>query len=136
MLTNASITIFNQYPERKTKRMVFIPHHIERVWLHTKQKTAVVNGGLQSADEYSIRIPYEECANWLSPNDFRRLENLNGNWTVQNGDFFIVGKWNGREGINGIEEIKKEFSGVIGKILSHSENFFGSSKHIRIGGGS
>ena len=34
-----------------------------------------------------------------------------------------------------IEDIKKEFSGIIGKVLSHSENFFGSQKHIRIGGG-
>ena len=35
-----------------------------------------------------------------------------------------------------IEDIRKRFSGTIGKVLSHSENFFGSSKHIRIGGGS
>lgn len=136
MLTNAAITIFNQYPERITKKMVFIPHHIENVWIHTKQKTAVVDGGLQSADEYLIRIPYEECGEWLPPNDFRESGNLNRNWTVQNGDFFIVGKWDGKESVNGIEEIKREFSGVMGKILSHSENFFGSSKHIRIGGGS
>lgn len=136
MLTNASITIFNQYPERMERRVVFIPHYIEKVWLHTKQKTAVVDGGLKSADEYLIRIPYGECGEWLSPNNFREFGNPNENWTVQNGDFFIVGKWDGEEKVNGIEEIKREFSGVTGKILSHSENFFGSSKHIRIGGGS
>lgn len=136
MLTNASITIFNQYPERMERRVVFIPHYIEKVWLHTKQKTAVVDGGLKSADEYLIRIPYGECGEWLSPNNFREFGNPNENWTVQNGDFFIVGRWDGKENISGIEEIKKEFSGVTGKILSHSENFFGSSKHIRIGGGS
>lgn len=136
MLTNASITIFNQYPERITRRVVFIPHYVENVWLHTKQKTAIADGSLQSADEYLIRIPYVECEEWLPPNDFRELGNPNGNWTVQNGDFFIVGKWGGKESVNGIEEIKREFSGVTGKILSHSENFFGSSKHIRMGGGS
>ena len=38
--------------------------------------------------------------------------------------------------VSGIDEIKKEFSGIVGKVLSHSENFFGASKHIRIGGGS
>ena len=54
---------------------------------------------------------------------------------MRNGDFFILGEWDG-ENVTGIEDIRKRFSGTIGKVLSHSENFFGSSKHIRIGGGS
>ena len=135
MITNAAITIFNQFPDMETRKMVYIPHYIEAVWLHTDQETAIVDGGLVSADKYRIRIPYEYCKAWLPPSDFMDLAEPGEKWTVQNDDFFIVGKWSGAEKVRGITEIKKGFSGEVGKVLSHSENFFGTSKHIRIGGG-
>lgn len=134
VLTNASLTIFNRFPDSQSRKFVYIPHYIPNVWLHKDQKVSVGDGGLKSADAYKIRIPYSECGDWLPPEDFTGLTDPEGKWTVQNGDFFLVGAWPGEE-INGIEEIKKEFSGVIGRVLSHSENFFGSSRHIRIGGG-
>lgn len=135
MLTNAKVTIFNQWPDRESRKMVFIPHVIHKVWFHTNQKSTVGENGLRSADEYQIRIPYSECADWISPDEFNRLTEVYGKWTVRNGDFFILGEWDGGN-VTGIEDIRKRFSGTIGKVLSHSENFFGSSKHIRIGGGS
>lgn len=135
MLANAVITIFNRFPKREEKKFVYVPHVIPRAWFYTNQKSSVGERGLSSADEYKIRIPYEECKQWLPENDFKELANTKGRWTVQNGDFFLVGNWNKGE-VKGIEEIKKEFSGTVGKVFSHSENFFGSSKHIRIGGGS
>lgn len=136
MVTNATITIFNRIPDKVSKKFVYAPHVIQRVWFHTKQKSSVRENGLKSADEYQIRIPYSECENWLPSDELLRSETPSQNWTVQNGDLFIVGAWNGADRVSGIDEIKKEFSGVVGEVLSHSENFFGSSKHIRIGGGS
>lgn len=135
MLTNATITIFNRFPNREKRKFIYIPHIIPHVWFHTNQKSSVSERGLSSTDEYKIRIPYEECEAWIPESHFKELEAPGGRWTVQNGDFFLVGSWNKGE-VKGIEDIKKEFSGTVGKILSHSENFFGSSKHIRIGGGS
>lgn len=134
MLTNADITIFNQYADQKEKKIIYIPHYLEHVWFHTDQKSTVSDGGIACADDYKIRIPYAECGDWIPPNDYRELASPGVNWTVQNGDIFIRGKWDGGR-VNGVEDIKKEFSGMIGKVLSHSENFFGSQKHIRIGGG-
>lgn len=134
MLTNASLTIFNRFPDSQSRKFVYIPHYIPNVWFHTDQKISVGDGGLKSADVYKIRVPYSECVDWMPPNDFADLAAPEGKWTVQNGDFFAVGKWSGIE-VSGIEEIKKEFSGTVGRINSHSENFFGSLKHIRIGGG-
>lgn len=134
MLVNASLTIFNRFPDGRSRKFVYVPHYIPNVWFHTDQKVSVGDGGLKSADVYRIRIPYSECEDWLPPNDFADLTDPEGKWTVQNGDFFIVGEWTGNK-VSGIEEIKKEFAGVVGRINSHSENFFGSSKHIRIGGG-
>lgn len=136
MLTNAEITIFNRCSDKDSKKFVYIPHYISDVWFHTDQKTSVMTGGLTSADSYQVRIPYEECSGWISPEEFTALTDLLGRWTVQNGDLFIVGRWRGNFKVSGIDEIKKEFSGIVGKVLSHSENFFGASKHIRIGGGS
>lgn len=135
MLTNAEITIFNRFPDKDSKKFVYLPHHISAVWFHTDQKTSVTTGGMVSADVYQIRIPYEECSEWIPPEEFAKSVPPLSGWTVQNGDLFIVGQWHGNTEVSGIEEIKKEFSGVVGKVLSHSENFFGSSKHIRIGGG-
>lgn len=135
MLTNAVITIFNRFPSREEKKFIYVPHVIPHAWFYTNQKSSVSERGLSSADEYKIRIPYEECREWLPENDFKELADSGGYWTVQNGDFFLVGNWS-KGAVRGIDEIKKEFSGTVGKVLSHSENFFGSSKHIRIGGGS
>lgn len=133
MVTNAEITIFNAFPDKETKKMVYIPHHIPRVWFYKDQKISVSTGELTSADVYKIRIPYEECADWIEPERF--AADPEGHWTVQNKDLFLVGKWTGADRVSGIEEIKKVFSGEVGFVLSHSENFFGSSPHIRIGGG-
>lgn len=134
MLVNAAITIFNRFPNRETKTIEYIPHYVERVWFHTDQKSTVTDRGLSSADEYNIRIPYSECIDWIPENDFIELADPGDHWTVQNGDYFIVGTWS-KEEVSGIAEIKKEFSGMVGVVLSHSENFFGSSKHIRMVGG-
>lgn len=134
MITNATITIFNKFPDRESRRFVYVPHVLKDVWFHTDQKTAVADSGLASADSYKIRIPYP-CEGWLPPNDYRDLASLHRNWTVQNGDFFLVGEWNGGN-VSGIKDIQDKFHGIVGTVLSHSENFFGTVPHIRIGGGS
>lgn len=135
MLTNTGITIFNAFSDKKSKKIVYVPHYIDAVWFHADQKTEIVNGGLNSADAYKIRIPYEKCENWISASEFRKSSGVSGKWTVQNGDFFMIGRWTG-ENVSGIDEIRKNAVGIVGKVLNHSENFFGGSKHIRIGGGS
>lgn len=134
MLTNAVITIFNKFPDRAIKQFIYVPHFLREVWFHTKQKTTVGESGLVSADEYAIRIPFP-CEGWLPPNDFKDLSEPGENWTVQNGDFFLIGEWKGGS-VSGINDVRKEFHGVVGTVLSHSENFFGTAQHIRIGGGS
>ncbi len=135
MLVNATITIFNRYPDRLLKRMIYVPHVVDQAWFHVNQKSMVGDKGLSSADEYLIRIPYSECRDWVAAYEFKNLSSPGRKWTVQNGDIFLVGRWESGK-VYTIEEVRKEFSGVVGMILSHSENFFGSSRHIRIGGGS
>lgn len=96
MLTNTGITIFNAFSDKKSKKIVYVPHYIDAVWFHADQKTEIVNGGLNSADAYKIRIPYEKCENWISASEFRKSSGVSGKWTVQNGDFFMIGRWTGK----------------------------------------
>lgn len=133
MLTNATITIFNRYADKKLRKFVYVPHVLPDVWFHAKQVTRAEQGGLVSANDYKIRIPFQR-EGWLPANDFQNLEQTGDNWTVQDKDYFLVGVWEG-DSVESITEIKKKFSGTVGIILNHSENFFGSSQHIRIGGG-
>ena len=134
MLTNASITIFNKFPDQKSRKFIYIPHYIEHVWFHKDQKISVASGGMTSADAVKVRIPVSECAKWVDEAAFVDLIEPGESWTVQDKDFFILGEWTGGP-VSSLAELKNGYSGEVWTILSHSENFFGSSQHIRIGGG-
>ena len=134
MLTNASITIFNKFPDQKSCKFIYIPHYIEHVWFHKDQKISVVSGGMTSADAVKVRIPVSECAKWVDEAVFVDLIEPGESWTVQDKDFFILGEWTGGP-VSDLAELKNGYPGEVWTILSHSENFFGSSQHIRIGGG-
>ena len=96
MLTNAEIVIFNQFPDREKKRMIYVPHKVPKVWLYKDQKVTVGEHGLKSAELYKIRIPWP-VEGWLPEQDFRDLAEPGEAWTVQNGDFFLKGDWDGGE---------------------------------------
>lgn len=134
MLTNASITIFNKFPDQKSRKFIYIPHYIEHVWFHKDQKISVASGGMTSADAVKVRIPVSECGNWVDEASFADLIEPGESWTVQDKDFFVLGEWTGGP-VSDLAELKNGYPGEVWTILSHSENFFGSSQHIRIGGG-
>ena len=133
MLTNAAITIFNRFPDPVERKFIYIPHVLTDVWFHAARKVTAEQGGLTSSPVYKIRIPFPR-PDWVPPDTYLRQADPGESWTVQDKDLFIVGVWSGGN-VVGIEEIKKQFSGTVGVILNYSENFFGSSKHIRIEGG-
>lgn len=134
MLTNASITLFNRFPDQKTRKFTYIPHYIEHVWFYKDQKIDVASGGMTSADAVKVRIPASECAKWVAEAAFLGVVEPGEHWTVQDKDFFILGEWIGGP-VTDLSEVKKGQPGEVWIVLSHSENFFGSSQHIRIGGG-
>ena len=134
MLTNASITIFNKFPDQKSRKFIYVPHYIEHVWFHKDQKINVESGSMISADVVKVRIPVSECEDWIEETAFVELTEPGESWTVQDKDFFVLGEWTGGP-VSDLSEVKKEYPGKVWAILSYSENFFGSSQHIRIGGG-
>lgn len=134
MLTNTVITIFNRFPDRAGREFIYVPHVIQDVWFHAAKKVTADQGGLTSNPVYKIRIPFPR-PDWVSPEEYLKQEDPGNVWTVKDKDLFLEGVWTGENVIRGIEDIKRQFSGTVGVILNHSENFFGSSQHIRIEGG-
>ena len=106
MLTNAVITFFNRYPDKEQKKMVYLPHRIDRAWYHISRKTTPSQGGLISSDEHMLRIPFDQCADWKPADQFATGQKGTC-WTVQNGDLFIQGEWCGGE-VMGIDDLKKQ----------------------------
>ena len=104
MLTNAVITFFNRYPDKEQKKMVYLPHRIDRAWYHISRKTTPSQGGLISSDEHMLRIPFDQCADWKPADQFATGQKGTC-WTVQNGDLFIQGEWCGGE-VMGIDDPK------------------------------
>lgn len=136
MVTNASLTIYNRKLNPETKMYTWSRTVLTAVWWYTDQKVQMLAGdkGLSSADLYKIRIPKEHFSEgYLSPEEYAALSygKHKQYWTVENGDLFAKGTV--------MDEIEKESDlknkrYLTGKVLSHSENFFGRNPHIRIGG--
>lgn len=136
MLTNADLTIYNRKLNPETRQYEWCRTELENIYWYTDQKVQILadSKGLSSADLIKIRIPTAGRAKqYLPAEEYAALpiSEQPAYWTVENGDLFVKGIVT--------DEIKKESDlqnkhYVIGKVLSHSDNRFGVSPHIRIGG--
>lgn len=134
MVTNADITIYNRKLDPETRTYVWLRTIISSVWWHTEQKVQITDNGLQSADIHKIRIPKKTFPDgYLPPEEYARIPLIwaEKHWTVENGDLFVKGIVT--DGITKESDLQNK-GYQIGKVLSHSENFFGGNPHIRIGG--
>lgn len=133
MQTNASITIYNKWLNKVTKKEEIKATQIAKVNWYTDQKV-VVEAGLKSADVYKIRfdsnvdtqgktyVPWEEFIH-LDPAD------VGNHWTIDKGSYFAKGL-HGNMTIS--EVLTLPLSSVV---LSFSDNRRGNLQHFRIGGG-
>lgn len=133
MLTNASCTIYNRRINPNTGGYEYVRHFIPAVHWHTKQKVAVSDKGVNSADIHMIRIPEEQLSNYLLPEEYHKLsyEEQLTVWTAENQDLFVRGECN--VNIQSIKDLEK-LHVMYGAINSWSDNRFGGVSHIRIGG--
>lgn len=133
MITNASVTIYNRVPGGKStydtwNRTILSPVHV-----YIDTKVSVGDDGLNTADDYKIRIP-GEIANarmYLSPADYQKSVERSNFWTIQNDDYIVIGE--STEDIDKPADLK---SGNLKccKVVSWSDNRRGSTLHWRIGG--
>lgn len=137
MITNADVTIYNHRIDPVTRKAVYIRHVIQDVSWYASIDVSASAGGLVGGNVYKIRIPPEALADgqpalesYQPAQEYASLENIDGVWTVQNGDYFCRG-----EGPEIIKPSDLETAHVqYGQVKSWGDNRHGGLPHIRIEG--
>lgn len=133
MLTNATITIYNRRAGSKTDFDSWNRTVLQGVHVYVDHKVSTGDSGLNSAEVYKIRIPsdVENADRYLPPEEYATAENPAEYWTIQNDDYIVLGIYN--QEIEKPADLKK-ISQRYCKVLSWSDNRFGTTPHWRIGG--
>lgn len=134
MTTNASMTLYHRQMNRKTGFYEYLRRFIPRVHWYTDQKIAVQEKGIKSVDIYKIRIPASELKDYVLPEEYAALtkEERASKWTIDNQDLFVKGECV-LESIKSSVDLERHHY-TYGSVNSWSDNRFGGSPHIRIGG--
>lgn len=135
MITNADMTIYNVKTNKQTRLPEYFPTEITGVHWYTDQKVQVDEKGLNSADMYKIRIPEGQGISgkrYVPPSEYAAMMDISGVWTIQNGDLFVRGTV--ADQITKASELLEKYPDTSGKVVSWSDNRFGSQPHWRIGG--
>lgn len=127
MLTNAIITIYHKILNKSTRLPELIRHEVAAASWYATQKINVDSAGISSADIFNIRIPEEQLADYLTPDEYQAAGQPADKWTVDNGDYIIKGS--GKD-ITKITEISGSFS----QVQAWSRNTRGTLKHLRLTG--
>lgn len=135
MLTNADVTIYNQWVNREAGQMEYRKTVIREVHWHSTIKTAVADNALQSADVYKVRIPKESPVDgekqYLPADQYQVLppEEVDHYWTIGREDYLIKGE-SAAESIVEILGSDVEMC----KIIGFSDNSTGLNPHFRVEG--
>lgn len=128
MITNTNMSIFNQYTNPTTKKVVFKKHLINNVfWVDTKEVKQ--NDGYDKNNKVNVYIP--KNSNDLS--NYVNAKRYNGTgWTIQNGDIIIRGNIDKSE-VSGIKELSQYETFII---KTFSDKDYGSENmhHFEIKG--
>lgn len=133
MITDAVVTIYNRVRGNKSTldtwhRTVLDPAHV-----YIDTKVSVGDDGLNTADDYKIRIPGEiACADkYLAPDEYQKSEESANHWTIQNDDYVVIG--DSSVEIEKPADLKK-LNLKCCRVVSWSDNRRGATPHWRIGG--
>lgn len=128
MTTNTKMSIFNQYTDSFTKKVVFKKHVIENVfWDDTKAVNQ--DDGYEKKNKIAVYVPKD--SNDLT--EYIKAKNYNGTgWTIQNGDYLIKGDVVETE-VSGIKELSQYEVFIV---KSFSDKDYGSENmhHFEIKG--
>jgi hypothetical protein len=92
MLTNlTSITIFSA--KKLGRETVWFGYQLSGVNYHGSSKTVVGDKEVTAAEEYTVRIPAEQLADYLDSNTWKAMsvDELFGHFTLQKGDYVVKG---------------------------------------------
>lgn len=133
MITNGDITIYNRKDGGRNRPDVWQRTVILGVHIYVDNKVALGETGVNSADVYKIRIPADvkDAGTYLSPEEYKAVNNPEGHWTIQNDDRIVIGVCDADiEKPADLKELRERSC----KVISWSDNRFGGLPHWRIGG--
>jgi hypothetical protein len=115
MITNGEITVYHKTIDNNTRLEKWIRYNYEKVW-YFGGKGASINEGYENANDVNVRIWYD----------------LNNGLDINN---FAIGDILVRGNLSKDIETQQDLSEYeIYSITSITNNNYGNSKHIRIGG--
>lgn len=130
-----SITLYTHWTnpaDRSREKWIRAP--INGVSFYGRQAVSVSGSGLNTADQYTVRIPVSSMPpGYLPPDAFSRSA-VPGGWTLQNGDVIVKGTV-ADEIVKGITEITRKYVDCF-VITSVSDNRRGvpAMQHMRVEG--
>lgn len=134
---DADITIYNTYYNKTSKADEWHSTQIQNVSWYGKQETTVGESGLNTADDYSVRLPLASIPeSFVMPEEYQRLadakEDVRGRCTCRTGDIVVKGL---------VDDVIEKPSDITSKypcfvITGSSDNRRGpeAMQHIRIRG--
>ena len=132
MFVNGDITIYNREYNSRTRLDAWHRTVIRNVWRYADNKVAQTDSGLKSSDAFKIRIPKKSPSKrYLDPESYAKVKNKEKYWTIQEDDIVVFGACN--LDISKPSDLKENHKRYM-KVVSWSDNNFGSMPHWRIGG--
>lgn len=131
MITNADITIFNKRHDQEDRTEYFVPTVIKGVNLFYRKTSSSSTGNQEKGMNAVIRIPlkakiqkkYAEAA------AYRAMENVDGAWTVQIGDFVVPKIVSTVEPVTDAE-IARDYHDII-TVAQFTDNTSKGSRYVR-----
>lgn len=133
MITNAAVTIYNRVPGSKGTFDTWNHTILSPAHAYIDTKVSVGEDGLNTADDYKIRIPgeIESAGAYLAPAEYQKSLDKAEHWTIQNDDYIVFGK--SEEDIDKPADLKM-LDLKCCRVVSWSDNRRGTTPHWRVGG--
>ena len=93
MLTNTKVTIWNRYFDKRQRTDIYQRNTINKVHFEESEASNIVKSGLNDVNKVVAFIPfnYSSKAKYVSPKEFEELENKEGFFTLNKGDYIAKG---------------------------------------------
>lgn len=128
---NETITIYSHWKRGREEKWVRTP--ISGVNWYGKQAVTVGDKGLNSADQYSVRLRKRSLGAFVLPDEWNGMGNApKGVWTAQSGDVVVKG-FASDEVVNSITEITSKYHDCFVVTAVH-DNRREMLPHLRIEG--
>lgn len=135
MYTNADVTIFNQYTDKKTRMPTYQKTYIKKAFWQESEASIRARTGVSESDRVLVFIPtinqFER--KYINPIEFTKTEDKENYFTLQKGDLIVKGNVDPDKDIS-FEKLSKVYETFV--VSSVQRNFYGRPhmQHFKVGG--